>query len=119
MVPNLRGIRYVIGYGAASKNEPFIDHEKEFKMAYRSNDLTNMRPGAVVGKRSFIQTEHLVDYPEPDRVLSVTLNEAEQELLTALFYNAAMPEQEVIQESDWDLMVVLAKKLGVGDINQW
>lgn len=58
-------------------------------MAYRSNDLTNMRPGPVIGKRSFIQTEHLIDYPEPDRTITVTLSEAEQELLTALFYNAA------------------------------
>lgn len=55
----------------------------------------------------------------PDRMISVTLNEAEQELLTALFYNAAMPEEGVIQESDWDMMVALAKKLGVGDINQF
>lgn len=57
--------------------------------------------------------------PRPDRTISVTLNEAEQELLTAVFYNAAIPDSEVIQESDWDLMVTLAKKLGVGDINQF
>lgn len=54
-----------------------------------------------------------------NRTISVTLNEAEQELLTAVFYNAAIPDAEVIQESDWDLMVALAKKLGVGDINQF
>jgi len=58
------------------------------------------------------------DAPCPDRVLSVTLNEAEQELLMAVFYNAACPEEHVISDNDWDLLVALGKKLGIGDLRQ-
>lgn len=86
-------------------------------MAYRSNDLTNMRPDG-----SYIQTEHLIDYPEPeprpDRIISVTLTEAEDEVLKAIFVSLAWPDQEIISERDWDTIVALAKKLGCGDLNQ-
>lgn len=59
------------------------------------------------------------DEPCPDRVLAVSLNEAEHELLVALFYNAACPEEKVICDADWEPMVKLAAKLGLGDIRQF
>jgi hypothetical protein len=64
--------------------------------------------------------DDLVPEPEPvpDRVISVTLNEAEQEVLDAIFVSLAWPDQEIIKEDDWDMIVALAKKLGAGDLNQ-
>lgn len=56
--------------------------------------------------------------PVPDRVISVTLNEAEQEVLDAIFVSLAWPDQEIIKEDDWDMIVALGKKLGCGDLNQ-
>lgn len=58
------------------------------------------------------------DKPCPDRVISVTLNEREQEVLDSIFVSLAWPDQEIIQEDDWDTIVALAKKLGSGDLNQ-
>jgi hypothetical protein len=57
--------------------------------------------------------------PVPDRVISVTLNEREQDVLDAIFVQLAWgPESEVITEGDWDTIVELAKKFGSGDLRQ-
>ena len=56
--------------------------------------------------------------PVPDRVISVTLDEREQEVLDALFVSLAWNDPSLIAEGDWDTIVELAKKLGSGDLRQ-